>query len=160
MYIGELAGCREVPDPICPRFITFDSLAPKRTPMRVFDITMSGPIRISPAGLAEGLGDGMGIFILEWSGVDCGFGEGDGICIPGIVVSVFGDAPGDGDGMGISMVCCWEVCGLGEATGDCIPGMFISMGGVGRAVGAEVLGALSVFGIFMPGMFIPGMLRI
>jgi len=136
--MGELAGCREVPDPICPRFITFDSLAPKRTPMRVFDITMSGPIRISPAELADGLGEGMGIFIFEWSGVDCGFGEGDGICIPGIVVSIFGDAPGDGDGMG----------------------MFIFTGGVGRVVGAEVLGALSVFGIFMPGMFIPGMWRI
>jgi hypothetical protein len=128
--------------------------------MPVLDITMSGPIFVSVVGL--GLDDGMDMFILEGSGVDCGFGEGDGICMPGIVVSIFGDAPGDGDGMGmfISIVCCGEDRGLGEAAGVCIPGMFICTGGVGRAVGADVLVARSVLGTFLPGMFIPGMLRI
>jgi hypothetical protein len=49
----------------------------------------------------------MGIFICEWPGVACGFGEDDGIDIPGMFMSILGDAPGDGDGMGmfLSIVC-------------------------------------------------------
>jgi hypothetical protein len=90
MYMGELAGCREVPELICPRFITFDSLAPRRTPIRVFDITMSGPILISPAGLGDGAGDGLG----------------DGLA--------------DGMGMFISVPCCGDWLGdwLGDCLGD------------------------------------------
>jgi hypothetical protein len=108
--------------------------------MPVLDITMSGPIfmsrvppprisppRISPLPLADGLGEGMGIFICEWSGVACGFGEDDGIDIPGMFMSILGDAPGDGDGMGMFMsIVCWgEACGFGEAVGRAMPGIFI-----------------------------------
>ncbi len=64
---------------------------------------------ICPIGLAEGLAEGMGIFI-----------------------SIFwGDAPGDalGIGMFISILGCGEACGFGDAVGICIPGMFICVGG-------------------------------
>jgi hypothetical protein len=70
MFTGEVSGCQDVPDPICPRFMTFDLLAPSRTPMPASDIT-NGPVSvfaprisipgISPMGLAEGLADGIGM---------------------------------------------------------------------------------------------------
>ena len=77
--------------------------------------------------------------------------------MPGIFISVFGEAPGDGDGIGmfISIFCCGEACGLGDAVGICIPGMFICI--CGEACG---LGDAVFCGIFMPGIFIPGMLLI
>src|SRR2546429_8128683 len=70
-------------------------------------------------------------------GEACGFGDADGICMPGIFISILcGDAEGDG-----------LVCGI------FIPGMFICGEGL-------VVGDVLVAGIFIPGIFIPGILPI
>jgi len=59
---------------------------------------------ICPMGLAEGLADGIGIFI------------------PGIFI--WGDACGLGEAEGMGMLCmCGVGDGVGEAAGICIPGM-------------------------------------
>ncbi len=73
MCIGPDDGCHEVPDPIAPIDITFVSLEPTRMPISFAVITISGPmfIFIPPMsipgicliGLAEGLAEGIGIFI-------------------------------------------------------------------------------------------------
>src|SRR2546425_4822905 len=68
-------------------------------------------------------------------GEACGFGEADGICFPGIFISIF---CGDDDGEAV-------VCGM------FMPGMFICWG---EAFG---VGDIFVAGIFIPGIFIPGM---
>jgi len=97
---------------------------------------MPGIFCIAPG---DGLAPGIGIFISIFGcGEACGFGDADGICIPGMFISIFcGDA--DGDGL---------VCGI------FIPGMFICCGeGLG-------VGDFLVAGIFIPGIFIPGMLPI
>src|SRR6266705_2066149 len=119
MCIGPDDGCHEVPDPIAPIDMMFVSLDPTRRPISFPFITINGPLfifiplvsmpGICPIGLAEGLAEGMGIFI-----------------------SIFwGDAPGDalGIGMFISILGCGEACGFGDAVGICIPGMFICVGG-------------------------------
>src|ERR1041384_5088745 len=85
MYIGDESGCQEVPDPICPRFMMLpDSNGPIRTPIPASDITSSGPMfmfippmfipGICLLGLADGLAEGIGMFI------------------PGMFVSCCGDA--------------------------------------------------------------------
>jgi len=111
--MGELAGCTEVPDPMRPISITFDSLAPNRTAIRDSDITINGamfmsrgspPPRIGPIGLAVGLAAGIGIFIS----------------------SIWDEGLGDGLAAGIGMFAC--VC-AGEGVGDGLGG------GVGEAVG-------------------------
>ena len=69
---------------------------------------------------------GMGILIF------CsvaGFGEAEGICMPGMFVSVCGDAAGEACGICIPGICCGEDCGAADCLGadDCagrfIPGM-------------------------------------
>jgi len=125
MNMGDVVGCQEVPEPICPRFITFDSLAPIRTPMLFPDITRSGPVfiefipgifsmpfipLISPG---EGLAVGIGMFIL-CSGEPCGFGEAVGICMPGIFICIWW-----GEGCGVAD-CLGEDGGL---AGIFIPGI-------------------------------------
>src|SRR5882672_5333443 len=112
-------GAQEVPDPICPTYITFFSLGPTRTPISLPDITSSSlwfdvPIPgmpsmpfIPPFSPGEGLAIGIGMFIFS-PGEACGFGEVVGICMPGMFICVCGDAEGD-------------ACGI------CIPGMFIGI---------------------------------
>lgn len=106
MYIGDVSGCHDVPDPIWPRLMTFPALAgPIRTPIPWSDIT-SGPVfvcgpTISVLGIwllgpGDGLAAGIGIFIC-WCGVETGEGEGDGEAI-GIVECLCGVAAGVGDG--------------------------------------------------------------
>src|SRR5438552_2291780 len=51
MYMGDMVGCHEVPEPICPRCMTFDSLAPRRTAIPVSDITTSEPLSILIPGM-------------------------------------------------------------------------------------------------------------
>ena len=78
-------------------------------------------------------------------------------------ISIFGEAPGDGEGIGmfISIFCCGEALGFGEAVGICMPGIFICICGDGCAVGVVFdEGAFCLFGILIPGMVIPGMLAI
>jgi hypothetical protein len=48
MCIGPDDGCQEVPDPIAPIDMTFESLDPTRMPMSLPDITISGPRFIEP----------------------------------------------------------------------------------------------------------------
>jgi hypothetical protein len=95
---------------------------------------------ISPIAPGEGLAIGIGMFIFS-SGDACGFGEAVGIGIPGIFVCVCGDGEG-------------EPCG-------CIGTFICICCGDGFVVGVAVCfgdGAAWVF--FIPGIFIPGMLRI
>ena len=90
-------------------------------------------------------------------------GDDVGICMPGIFISIFGEAPGDGDGIGIfiSIFCCGEAWGLGEAVGICMPGIFICICGDGCAIGVVFdEGTACLLGIFIPGIAIPGMLAI
>jgi len=130
MYMGDVVGCQEVPEPICPRFMTFDSLAPIRTPMLLPDITSSGLVFI------EFLGRLSSVPFVPL------------ISMPGILPT--GLADGLGDGIGISIFC-GEVCGLGETAGIGMPGMADGVGaGVAERVG-DGLG-LGAGGIFMPGM--------
>jgi hypothetical protein len=127
MCIGADEGCHDVPDATVPIDITFFSLDPTRTPMSSFAITSSGPMFIEPVripgiwpiGLAEGLADGMGMFICVDG--DCE-GEAAGICPPGIFISGvgfggavdgdFGDGIGEDFGAGIFIpgICCDLVC--------------------------------------------------
>lgn len=87
-----------------------------------------------------------------------GFGDADGICLPGIFISIFGEAPGDGlgicIGIFISIFCCGDACAFGEADGICMPGMFICIGGDGCGLGVGVFCGELVLGIFMPGMLL------
>jgi len=96
-------------------------------PMSSFVITIKGPMFIDPVcipdiwpiGLAEGLADGMGMFICVDG--DCE-GEAAGICTPGIFISGvgfgvavdgdFGDGTGEDFGAGIFIpgICCDRVC--------------------------------------------------
>jgi hypothetical protein len=99
MYMGDVSGCHEVPDPICPRFITFPALAdPILIPIPASDMTSSG-------------------FILEASSL---------ICIPGIWLEGLGD--GVAAGVGVPCVCVdfpgdGEAVGDGDAAGIFIPGI-------------------------------------
>src|SRR6266496_3562273 len=117
MCIGPDDGCQAVPDPMAPIDVMLVSLDPTRMPMSLPFITINGPIfmfiplmsmpGIWPMGLADGLAEGIGMFIsIFCSGEACGFGEAVGICIPGMFICVFGDTEG-------------EDCGI------CIPGIFI-----------------------------------
>jgi hypothetical protein len=176
MCIGPDDGCQEVPDPIAPIDMTFESLDPTRMPMSLSDITISGPRFIdpiwdvlsmpfiSPIAPGEGLAVGIGMFIF-FSGDACGFGEAVGIGIPGIFICVCGDGEGEADGIGMpGMFICICGDGEGEADGIGMPGMFICICcGDGFVVGVAVCfgdGAAWVFGIFIPGMLIPGILPI
>src|SRR6266852_2894354 len=115
MCIGAEEGCHEVPEPIAPIDMMFFSLEPTRIPISSPDITSNGPMFIEPIpGMpsmpfipliapGEGLAPGIGMLIF-CSGEPCGFGEADGICMPGIFICICGDAEG-------------------EAAGICIPGM-------------------------------------
>src|SRR5258708_35467576 len=122
MYIEVDAGCHEVPEAIWPIHITFFSLAaPTFTPISLPDITkgessfvalgcIPGMFSIPfspPFAPGEGLAPSIGILIFCWV-EDCGFGEAEGICMPGIFICVCGDDEGD-------------ACGI------CMPGMFIGI---------------------------------
>jgi hypothetical protein len=114
MCMGPDDGCQDVPEPIAPIDMTLVSLEPTRMPMSLPFITSSGPMfmfippmsvpGIRPIGLADGLAEGIGIFIFI-SGEADGPGEA-GICIPGIFICACGDDDGD-------------------ACGSCMPGIFI-----------------------------------
>src|SRR5512138_2779666 len=113
MCIGPEEGCHEVPETIAAIDVTLVSLDPTRTPMSSPVITISGPMFILPfmsmpgisrIGLAEGLAEGIGIFMSIFGfGEACGFGDGVGICIPGMFICIFGD--GSAAGMFISIFC-------------------------------------------------------
>jgi hypothetical protein len=93
MYIGDVSGCHEVPEPICPRFITFPLPAePILIPIASPDITNSGsmagssPICISgilPEGFGDGLADGAGGWVCGAGDAE-GVGDAAGIFMPGI----------------------------------------------------------------------------
>src|SRR6267154_5741834 len=101
MCIGADEGCQEVPDAIAPIDRRFLSLAPTRILISLSVITNSGPIFIEPIpclfsvpGMfpiapGEGLAPGVGMFISIFCGEAFGFGEADGICMPGIFISIF-----------------------------------------------------------------------
>jgi len=149
MCIGADDGCQEVPEPIAPIDMMFVSLEPTRIPISLPDITISGPMFISPVpdlrsmpfispiALGEGLAAGIGIFI-----------------------SIFpGKAAGEGAAIGIFIsICEGEACavGEGEAAGICIPGIFIC------SCWREACGTVDRFGAAegWPDFFIPGMLPI
>src|SRR6266404_5677862 len=112
MCIGPDDGCQVVPEPIAPIHIMLVPLEPTRMPMSLPDITINGPMfiepmpdvpsmpGIAPIGLADGLDDGIGMFMsIFCSGEACGFGDADGICMPGIFICVCGDAEGDACGI-------------------------------------------------------------
>jgi hypothetical protein len=88
-----------------------------------------------PAG--DGLAAGIGIFIF-CSGEDCGFGEAEGVCMPGMFICGCGDDEGEGCG-----VCTpgMFICGCGDDEGEgcgvCTPGMFICFCGVVDFLGGE-----------------------
>jgi len=125
MRMGPDDGCHDVPDPIAPIDMIFVSLEPTRIPMSLPLITISGPMLMGPIrpmssipfipliAPGEGLAPGTGMFISSFGcGEACEFGDADGICIPGMFISIFcGDA--DGDGL---------VCGV------FIPGIFTRWG--------------------------------
>src|ERR1700754_1642974 len=83
MYIGDEAGCQDVPEPIAPIEVMFDSLEPTRMPMSSPSINRSGPISIrcvpSVSSIA-GIGDGEAAG--EAAGFDAGLGVGFGISCP------------------------------------------------------------------------------
>ena len=156
MLVRDEDGAQDVPDPICPTYMTLAWLAPTRTPMSFPEITNSDPVFVGPMpGIpsmpfiplmspGEGLAIGIGMSIF-CPGEVCGFGEADGICMPGIFICVCGEAEGDACRICIpGMFIC--ICGDadGEACGICIPGIFICFG---EAEGGAC-------GICMPGMFI------
>src|SRR5712692_6974972 len=172
MCIAADEGCHEVPEPIAPMDRMFESLDPTRIPISSPDITSNGPMFIEaipgmpsmpfipPIAPGDGLAPGIGMLIF-CSGEPCGFGEADGICMPGIFICICGGEEGGvadcfGDDKGLA--------------GIFIPGMFIWIWG-----DAEGEGILSIFGgsaflrrgrtlrrcipgIAIPGMFMPGML--
>ena len=82
MCIGPDDGCQVVPDPIAPMDIVLVSLDPTRMAISFPFITINGPIfmfippmsmpGIWPMGLADGLADGIGMFMCG-----CGDAEGD-----------------------------------------------------------------------------------
>src|SRR5207247_4282420 len=104
MCIGPDDGCQEVPDPIAPIEMMFESLDPTRMPMSLSDITSSAPMLvdpipdvpsmpfISPIAPGEGLAIGIGMFICVWGEAD---GDDCGIGIPGIFICVCGDGEGE-----------------------------------------------------------------
>ena len=152
-------GCHDVPEPIWPMNMTFDSLPPTRTPISSPDITPKGPMFKFIPGMFSmpfmfpiepGDGLALGIFITGMFCIELGDGLAPdlGIFIPGIFIC--GDAPGEAEGMGmfISICFCGDACGLGEAEGICIPGMFI-----GICCGDDDGDGLFC-GMAMPGMFI------
>jgi len=110
MRIGPDEGCHEVPDPIAPIDMMFVSLEPTRIPISFPLTTNSGPMfvfvppifipGICAIGLADGLTDGIGIFISF-----CGDGAGvtEGICIPGM--SFMGLGEGEAFGVGDGFAC-------------------------------------------------------
>ena len=73
MCIGPDDGCQAVPDPIAPIDIRFVSLDPTRMLMSFSVVTINGPMfivmppmsipGICDIGLADGLADGIGMFI-------------------------------------------------------------------------------------------------
>src|SRR5712691_9730767 len=113
----EECGVHDVPDPIWPQKSRLVSLAPTLTAMSPPDITSSSPMSgelipgmpsmpfIPPIAPGDGLAAGMGIFIF-CSGEACGFGEADGICMPGMFICVCGDAEGDACGIRIPGMFC------------------------------------------------------
>src|SRR5436190_9374080 len=124
MYIGDDCGNEDVPEPIALIEMRLVLLAPTRIHISFSFMTRSGPmfIVISPMlmpdicsiGLADGLGDGMGICIPGMFICPCGegdgFGEAAGILIPGGFMGMRvgeGEALGVGDAIGIvSLGCC------------------------------------------------------
>jgi len=79
---------------------------------------------IGAIGLAEGLAEGIGMFICV-CGEARGVGEADGLCIPGmsIFISGVGDAGGVGEAVGIckpgmSFIFFGEAAGEGVGDGD------------------------------------------
>src|SRR6184192_2321105 len=87
-----------------------------------------------------------GIFIcICCCGEPCGFGEADGICMPGMFIC-WGEAVGVGDGL---------------VPGIFIPGMFCIPGFIVERAGDRLLRrrclVRCVLDIFIPGIFIPGM---
>src|SRR5690349_5643292 len=126
MYIGADEGCHEVPEPIAPIDIMLCSLEPTRIPISSSLMTSNGPMSIfmppisipgifipgiCPTGLAEGLAEGIGMFICS------------------------GEAEGDAEGIGMLCVCGVGV-GVGDPAGICMPGIFGIVGvGEGEAAG-------------------------
>src|ERR1700752_2453387 len=90
MYIGDESGCHEVPEPICPRFITLPVFSdPILTPIAPFSaITSKAPESSGLTGISI-----VG-FWLDGEGEAEGLAEGAGWC-----VCVCGDAVGDGVGL-------------------------------------------------------------
>jgi hypothetical protein len=137
MYIGDVSGCHEVPDPICPRFITFPDLAdPILIPIPASDITRSGsmlemsPLICIPGIWPEGLGDG----VAPGAGVACvcvvfpgdGVAAGAGIACVCVAFPGDGEAVGDGVAAGVGVACVCVVFpgdGEGDAAGIFIPGI-------------------------------------
>ena len=76
---------------------------------------------ICDIGLADGLADGIGIFIC--SGDALGVGDAAGICIPGMFICICGEAEG-----------------VGDACGICIPGIIFAGVGDGDAFGVAGVG--------------------
>ena len=52
MCIGDEAGLQDVPEPICPIEMKFESLAPTRIPISFFVISSNGPIDIVSFGMS------------------------------------------------------------------------------------------------------------
>src|SRR6185369_9456276 len=99
IYIGDVSGCQEVPEPIWPRFITFPTLAdPILIPIPASDMTRSGSKLAASsaicipgiwlAGLGDGVAPGEGVTCvcvgIPGDGAEVGDGDAAGIFIPGI----------------------------------------------------------------------------
>jgi hypothetical protein len=125
MYIGESAGCHDVPEAICPIGTTFVWLAPTRTPIESPDMTINS---FTSDSLIIFIAPGSFDFDAPASGIAIPPGI-PGICIgvvAGVAVGVgVGIAVGVGDAAGCAAGCCVCVgavffasaCGFGVAVG-------------------------------------------